>query len=133
MPIQVHSHHVDLLRANARYLKRIVPISAVANATLPSLRTAALPIVTEGFSSSENTSFKYGIMPNSRSSQKLDRLDMIKTVADLIGTLPGGHKVDLKDQERTVMIELYKGRVGISVVRDYYRFLKVSPFVIICI
>lgn len=109
----------------SRYLKRIVPLSAVSNATLPSLRTSALPVLTKGFESPTNQSFKYGITPNTKSSQKLDRLEMIRTVADLIGTLPGGHKVDLKDQERSVMIELYKGRIGISVLRDYARFSKV--------
>ena len=57
---------------------------------------------------STSTDAKYGIMPTTRSSNKLDRLDMIRTVADQIGALPGGHKVDLQNQERTVMIELYK-------------------------
>ena len=51
---------------------------------------------------------QYGIVPNNRNSDRIDRMEMIKAVADLVTKLPGDHKVDLKDQERTILIELHK-------------------------
>lgn len=49
-------------------------------------------------------------MPNSRSSTRLDRLEMIKTVADIVTDLEAKHSVDLKNQQRTILIELHKVR-----------------------
>lgn len=109
-----------------RYLNRIVPITAISHATLGSLRTTAQPVIEAGFETGSKKSFKYGIMPNSRSSSKLDRMEMIQTVANLVTGLDQGHTVDLKNQDKTVLIELYKAKVGVSVVTDYYRFYKVS-------
>lgn len=47
-------------------------------------------------------------MPNTRSSQKLERFEMIKAVADIVTDLEVKHTVDLKNQERTILIELHK-------------------------
>jgi tRNA acetyltransferase TAN1 len=47
-------------------------------------------------------------MPNTRSSQKLERFEMIKAVADIVTDLDVKHTVDLKNQERTILIELHK-------------------------
>ena len=69
---------------------------------------------------------------------------MIKTVADQVAKHNMGHKVDLENAERTILIELYKvGRlfyrpyqdradvsqntIGIGVVEDYDRYKKVEP------
>ncbi len=51
---------------------------------------------------------QFAINTNTRSSDRLDRLDMIKTVADQVVKLNQWHKVDLANPERTIMIELYK-------------------------
>jgi tRNA(Ser,Leu) C12 N-acetylase TAN1 len=53
-------------------------------------------------------------------------MEMITTLADLVTALDGGHSVDLRKQDRTIVVEVYKSRVGISVLQDYARFAKVS-------
>ena len=45
---------------------------------------------------------------NTRNSHKLDRLEMIKTVAENVEALKGGHSVDLKNPDRTIVIEVNK-------------------------
>jgi tRNA acetyltransferase TAN1 len=45
---------------------------------------------------------------NTRNSDRLERLDMIKRVADEIAELGHGHTVDLKSPDRTVLIEVNK-------------------------
>jgi tRNA acetyltransferase TAN1 len=125
-PIRIVHYILEQTEKNAkcpfRFLRRIVPMTGVTNATLPSLKLAAEPVIEEGFSTPDNVQLKvsrqelcyveayqkYGIMPNSRNSDRIDRMEMIKSIADIVTALPGNHKVDLKDQERTILIELHK-------------------------
>jgi adenylyl- and sulfurtransferase ThiI len=51
---------------------------------------------------------KFAIHTNSRNSDRLDRLDMIKRVADEVVALGNGHTVDLKSPDRTVLVEVNK-------------------------
>lgn len=53
---------------------------------------------------------QFAVVVNSRNSQKLERLDMIKTVAENVELLEAGHKVDLGKPDRTIIIELAKVR-----------------------
>lgn len=55
---------------------------------------------------------QFGINTHTRNSAKMERLDMIKTVAEEVVKLNPEHKVDLTNSERTVMVELFK--VGTS-------------------
>jgi len=48
------------------------------------------------------------VVVNTRNSHKLDRLEMIKTVAENVEALKGGHSVDLKNPDRTIVIEVNK-------------------------
>lgn len=43
-----------------------------------------------------------------RNSNALERLEMIKAVAEEVSKLNSGHHVNLKNPERTIMIELFK-------------------------
>jgi adenylyl- and sulfurtransferase ThiI len=52
--------------------------------------------------------FQFAIHTNSRNSDRLDRLDMIKRVADEVVALGNGHTVDLKSPDRTVLVEVNK-------------------------
>ena len=54
---------------------------------------------------------QFAVVVNSRNSQKLERLDMIKTVAENVELLEAGHKVDLGKPDRTIIIELAKVRL----------------------
>lgn len=45
---------------------------------------------------------------NSRSSDKLERMEMIRAVAEQVAMLGGGHTVDLKNADKTILVEVYK-------------------------
>ena len=51
---------------------------------------------------------QFGIIPNNRNSARLDRMDMIKAVADKVAELNPEHKADLKKPDRTILIEVNK-------------------------
>lgn len=65
---------------------------------------------------------QFAINTNMRSSDRLERLDMIKTVADQVVKLDKGHKVDLENPERTILVELYK----VHILRDLLSLLTSS-------
>lgn len=51
---------------------------------------------------------QFGITPNSRNSNKMDRMEMIHKLADQVVSVNPAHKVDLKDPQRTILIEVHK-------------------------
>jgi adenylyl- and sulfurtransferase ThiI len=51
---------------------------------------------------------QFAVIVNSRNSHKLDRMEMIKTVAEVVDGLGHGHKVDLGNPDRTIIIEVNK-------------------------
>ncbi len=106
-----------------RYTSRLTPIAATGGATLTQLAEVSQTVIEKGFATSTTSSLRvchaypwkisgltrqFAINTNTRSSNRLERLDMIKTVADQVVKLEQGHKVDLENPERTVLIELYK-------------------------
>ena len=77
-------------------------------------------------------------------------MDMIRAVAEKVTLVDKGHKVDLKNPDRTILIEVHRvrslcmnvyhvadhlqNRLGISVVQDYERFRKVGgAHMLLCI
>ncbi|RSH88846.1 hypothetical protein EHS25_003074 [Saitozyma podzolica] len=90
----------------------------------PSARADRAGVVKQGFETEDGRGLKFAIHTNSRNSDRLDRLDMIKRVADEVVALGNGHTVDLKSPDRTVLVEVNKNLLGISVVQDYERFRK---------
>lgn len=58
---------------------------------------------------------------NTRNHNTLKRDDIIKQVANIVGT---GHKVDLKNYDLLILIEIYQTSLGMSVVGREYEELK---------
>ncbi|WVW85493.1 hypothetical protein I302_107531 [Kwoniella bestiolae CBS 10118] len=114
-------------RTQLKWCKRIIPITGVSGATLKQLSDMAAGVVAEGFKTDDDRPLKFGIETNTRQSDRLDRMDMIHTVAGEITKLEKGHKVDLKKPDKTVLVELYKNSVGMGIVEDYERFKRYNP------
>lgn len=107
-----------------KYINRLVPITAVGGATLNQLAEISRPVLRDGFITDDHSALKVGlnppmsdvdadsrkfaINPNSRNSGRLDRLEIIKRVADEVVALGAGHTVDLSNPDRTILIEVHK-------------------------
>jgi tRNA acetyltransferase TAN1 len=105
-----------------RFVKRLVPILGVGGATLKQIGDVTQPLVAERFATPDNRPLKaspsssvmgeadlqFAIQTNSRNSNKLDRLEMIKKIADEVVALPAGHTVDLSNADRTILVEVDK-------------------------
>lgn len=48
---------------------------------------------------------KFAIRPSIRNNKELTRDEVIKTVASIVGP---GHKVDLRDYDLLILVEIYK-------------------------
>ena len=63
----------------------------------------------------------YAIVIKIRNNTKMERDEMIKSVAELVDVK---HKVDLTDPEYCIVIEVLNHVCGLSVVKDYNKFKK---------
>jgi tRNA acetyltransferase TAN1 len=66
---------------------------------------------------------QYALVPKIRNNSKLDRTEVIEKVAALVGPK---HKVDLKNPEVCVLVQVVNTIVGVSVIRDYYELKQFS-------
>jgi tRNA acetyltransferase TAN1 len=91
-----------------RFVRRVVPITSTSTATINNLKSISGPVIKAGFESEEGKPLKFAVVVNTRNSHKLDRLEMIKTVAENVEALGAGHTVDLGQPDRTIIIEVNK-------------------------
>ncbi|BEI83990.1 hypothetical protein CcaverHIS002_0405940 [Cutaneotrichosporon cavernicola] len=111
-------------RCSFRFIQRLTPVSATSHADMDGLRRIAAEALAGPFSGGPK---KFAIQVATRNSNALERLQMIKAVAEEVNKLSPKHKVDLKNPDRTVMIELFKTALGISVVEDFEKYKKFNP------
>jgi adenylyl- and sulfurtransferase ThiI len=134
IPASRHSNHEALrLELTDRFVSRVIPISATTTATIKNLQSISIPIIKSGFETPENKPLKFAVVVNTRNSHKLDRLEMIKTVAENVEALGAGHSVDLSNPDRTIIIEVNKvchfdslGKVADSRTPWEYQYCKIT-------
>ena len=104
----------------SRYIKRLTPISKLAKALSQGLEKICEDVLPKHFGPSEDGQVRsrtFAIRPTIRNNDKLDRNVVIKYVATRVEELgEGQHKVDLKQYEKGVLVDVYRGWVGICVV-----------------
>ncbi|WVQ95063.1 hypothetical protein IAU59_002155 [Kwoniella sp. CBS 9459] len=114
-------------RTPLRFCKRLLPMSATCGATVKQLAECASEVAKKDFEADDGRSLKFAIDTNTRASDKMERMEMITTIAEEITKLGKGHTVDLKNPDKTVLVELFKNTVGLTVLDDYERFKKYNP------
>jgi len=75
--------------------------------------------------SPQSPGIKFAIRPTIRNNNKLDRDQVIQTVASKVETLgKKKHTVDLKGYDKLILIDVYRNIVGMSVVGSEFDTLK---------
>lgn len=104
----------------SRYIKRLTPICTLAKTLKDGLEKVCDDILPQFFGPDTEGGVKgvsFAIRPTIRNNDKLDRDFVIKMVADKVQMFgQQQHRVDLKHYELGVLVEVYRGWVGISVV-----------------
>ncbi|KAG4303683.1 hypothetical protein PCANB_000024 [Pneumocystis canis] len=129
-PVEMVQDICEKIRSNKikriRWSQRLTPITLTALATLPNLENLAQKVLGPYFHENTSKTFKesfFAIRPNIRNHTKMTREQIIKTVAPIVGIK---HKVDLKNYDLLIMVEVFKNICGISVVRDFDKLKKLN-------
>ncbi|CCG80714.1 THUMP domain protein [Taphrina deformans PYCC 5710] len=118
--ICLEAHANPSQKSGGRFLRRMTPVAVSADSSLGGLQHCLEKILPAEFSGSP---LKYKIDPTFRNHNVLNRDIVIPEVATAIsGT--GVHTVDLKNYDVLVLIEVIRGYLGVSVVRDWEKLRK---------
>ena len=104
-----------------RFVKRLSPMMRMEKATEEGLETACQAVLTEATLGSRDSGIKFAIRPTFRDHNVLKRDALIKQVARAVGD---GYAVDLKKPDKVILVDVYRGVLGIAVVGSEYLDLK---------
>lgn len=108
---------------NTRFTQKLTPVTYSVSASMDELKKLAAKVLKPHFHKEEQEPVKFAIQVTRRNFNTLEKDDIIKTVATAVGH-EHGHKVDLKQYDKLILVECYKNNIGMSVVSDYLKFEK---------
>ncbi|EMF09129.1 uncharacterized protein SEPMUDRAFT_151948 [Sphaerulina musiva SO2202] len=108
-------------RKRTRFALRLTPMTLMGRASTEGLEQVALKVLAPHFHQEPFRARTFAIRPTIRNHNVLTRDSVIKQVADVVGE---GHKVDLKNYELMIVVEIYQHICGISVVDNDFERLK---------
>ncbi|KAL1964081.1 hypothetical protein VTN77DRAFT_7499 [Rasamsonia byssochlamydoides] len=104
----------------SRWIKRMTPVTSIRKTLKVDLSEFAKEILQPHFHAGGGPK-KYAIRPTIRNNEQFNRDDIIKTVADAVGT---EHSVDLKNYDLMILVDVFQNVIGMSVVGSDYDKLK---------
>ncbi|KAI1735163.1 hypothetical protein F4680DRAFT_453256 [Xylaria scruposa] len=114
----------------SRFINKLTPITLTGKATEKGLEDVARKVLAEHFQlaesetetgDSEDGACSYAIRPTLRAHTTLKRSDIIDKVAKMISKR---HKVDLRNPDKVIIIEIFQTFVGMSVVGEDWEAMK---------
>ncbi|CAG8491999.1 12109_t:CDS:2, partial [Cetraspora pellucida] len=127
-PVQlVHYILTDLYNTKqkkTRFCKRLIPITQTCYANMNDIKKLAEVVLYPHFHKQEQDQqpkVKYSIIPNLRNNNEIDRMELIKQIASVVGDY---HVVKLDNPDLVVIVEIFKSVCGISVLSDYKMLKK---------
>ncbi|KAL1934260.1 hypothetical protein VTP01DRAFT_6442 [Rhizomucor pusillus] len=128
-PVQfVHHILTDMKKhqvKKTRYVSRLLPVEMTCQANMDDIERVARQIVTPKFNTSNEdgsiTSKAFAIVARVRNCTKIDRSEVIRTIASTIGK---DHKVDLGNPELSIIVEICQNICMMSVVKDFVELKK---------
>lgn len=112
---------IESKQQKGRYLLRLVPIETTCKANMDEINKAMSILIDKHFSGDPKT---FAINFNHRNNNQINRDDVIKEIAKAISAKNSQHKVDLKNAELTVIVEIIRGICLLSVIPFYVKYKK---------
>jgi tRNA acetyltransferase TAN1 len=106
-----------------RYTQKLTPITFSVSPTVEEIRKLAKRVLEPHFHTKDQKPYKFAIQVSRRNFNVIPKDTIIKTIAECVGR-DHGHKVDLKDYDKLIMVECYKSNLGMSVVNNYLKYEK---------
>jgi tRNA acetyltransferase TAN1 len=114
----------DLYETKAKRTKvtlRFLPIQTVCKAKIEEIKDAGGLLFDKYFLKESST---FGIIFNKRFNNDISRDEVIKELADLVHSKNPLNKVNLKEPQLSIVVEIIKGFCLISVVPDFHKMKK---------
>ncbi|XP_069762368.1 THUMP domain-containing protein 1 isoform X2 [Narcine bancroftii] len=120
-------HHIlkDLhttKKKKTRAILRMLPVSGSCKAFMEEIPKYFETFLEPWFKVPKKATFQ--IVYKARNNNHMSRDDVIKALAGVVVNLNAENKVDLRNPEYTIIVEIIKGVCCVSVVRDYILFRK---------
>ncbi|KAJ2974902.1 hypothetical protein NUW58_g8509 [Xylaria curta] len=121
----------DRSMRRSRFINKLTPITLTGKATEKGLEDVARKVLPDHFqlvegqtgeaTQSEGDACSYAIRPTIRAHSTLTRAEVIEKVASMISKK---HKVDLKNPNKVIIIEIFQTFCGMSVVGEDWEEMK---------
>lgn len=109
-------------KQKTRILLRFIPVEVVCKASIEDIKNAAGQLFDKYFLNVEPKTFS--IVVNKRYNNSIERMAIIRQLADIVAFKNVQHKVDLKNAELSVVVEIIKGLCCLTVLPDYNELKK---------
>ncbi|CCD26884.1 putative tRNA acetyltransferase NDAI_0I03160 [Naumovozyma dairenensis CBS 421] len=110
------------MEKRTRYVQKLTPITYSCSGSMDQLIKLAQRVLAPHFHNADNpTEYKFAVEVSRRNFNSIPKMDIIKQVV-IEATKGGelGHKVDLKNYDKLILIECFKNNIGMSVVDGDY-------------
>ncbi|KAG4067477.1 hypothetical protein HA402_003301 [Bradysia odoriphaga] len=125
-PVELGAHIVSDIASTrksvSRFLLRFIPVEIVCKATIDDIKTAAGNLFDVHFLNCPPKTFS--IVINKRYNNSIQKDIIIEELAGLVSFKNVHHKVDLKNAECSVIVEILKGICCLSVLPNYIKWRK---------
>ncbi|KAL9404992.1 hypothetical protein Peur_001964 [Populus x canadensis] len=105
----------------SRFILRVLPIEVACYASEEEISRAITPVVEKYFPVDTQDPQKFAVMYEARANSGIDRMKIINSVAKCV---PGPHKVDLSNPDKTIVVEIVKTLCLIGVIEKYKELSK---------
>ncbi|KAK7406037.1 hypothetical protein VNO78_07652 [Psophocarpus tetragonolobus] len=105
----------------SRFILRILPIEVSCYASKEEISKAIKPLVEQNFPVETQNPHKFAVLYEARANTGVDRMEIIDAVAK---SVPEPHKVDLKNPDKTIVVEIARTVCLIGVIEKYKELSK---------
>ncbi|RLM69590.1 nucleolin [Panicum miliaceum] len=105
----------------SRFILRVLPVEVACYASEEEITKAISPLVEKYFPKECPSDHKFAVLYEARSNTGIDRMKIINAVAK---SVPQPHKVDLKNPDKTIIVQIAKTICMIGVVERYKELAK---------
>lgn len=118
---KIMSDIAETKQQQSRFLIRLVPIETTCKAYIKDIEKAFEPLLDRYFKLEDHS---FSVAFNHRNNNSLSRDEVIKLIADKVASSRAGHKVNLKEPDLTIVIEVVKSIALLAVVPNYFKYKK---------
>ncbi|AQK58344.1 uncharacterized protein LOC100282152 [Zea mays] len=105
----------------SRFILRVLPVEVACYASEEEITKAISPLIEKYFPKECSSGHKFAVLYEARSNTGIDRMKIINAAAK---SVPQPHKVDLKNPDKTIVVQIAKTICMIGVVERYKELSK---------